>query len=155
MFWLAYRLAHDTNCGLTTRVITLPSIFEGREWLPCACDCENIYMRTVSGPLLHWANQWRLRLWTRLMQIDNLNVSALCAFNSNTNADGWASHRASFRCFGNALADEPGHLPIGGLTSVSLHSQIYHRSALHINAQCIANHWDTFIQANPYSWLWK
>ena len=65
------------------------------------------------------------------MQIDNLNVLALCAFNSNTNADGWASHRASFRCFGNALADEPGHLPIGGLTSVSLHSQIYYKNDLH------------------------
>ena len=61
------------------------------------------------------------------MQIDNLNVSTLCAFNSNTNADGWASHRASFRCFGNALANEPGHFQIGGLISVSLHSQIYYK----------------------------
>ena len=155
MFWLVYSWAHDTDCGLTTRVITLPSIFEGREWLPCDCDCDNIYLRTVSGPLLHWANQWRLRLWTRLMQIDNLNVSALCAFNSNTNADGWASHRASFRCFGNALADEPGHLPIGGLTCVSLHSQIYYNIELQRNALCSVNHWNNSTQADAYSWLWK
>ena len=53
------------------------------------------------------------------------------AFHSNTNADVWASHRASSRCFGNALADELGHLPIGGLTSVSLHSQIYYKNDLH------------------------
>ena len=142
-----YQVRSDHTCNYT------PPYFWRVRPRPCASECES--MRTLSGSPLDWANQRRLRLWTRLTKIDNLNVSTFCAFNSNTNADGWASHRASFRCFGNALADEPSHLPIGGLTSVSFHSQIYHRSALHINAQCIANHWDTFIQANPYSWLWK
>ena len=85
------------------------------------------------------------------MQIDNLNILALRAFNSNTNADGWASHRASFRCFGNALADEPGHLPIGGLASVSLHAQIYYSNELQRNALCSVNHWNTSTQANAYS----
>ena len=98
------------------------------------CNCTALYFwerghcRAVVIAKIFTCGLYPVRCSTK---IDNLNVSALCAFNSNTNADGWASHRASFRCFGNALADEPGHLPIGGLTSVSLHSQIYHRNDLH------------------------